>query len=48
MTKRERYLRNQENLKAKALYKILQKHKGIFADLLEKEDKSFRLTIKSL
>jgi len=46
MTKRERYIRNQEAIKSKALYKILQKHKGIFADLLEKEDKSFRLTLK--
>lgn len=49
MTKRERYLRNQEKIKTKAIYKLLQKHKGLFADALEKEDKSHRLlTMKAI
>lgn len=49
MTKQERYLRNQENLKAKAIYKLLKKHKGLFADTLEQEDKSHRiLTTKAI
>lgn len=43
MTKRERYIKNQEAIKSKAIYKILQKHKGIFADMLEKEGKGYRL-----
>lgn len=49
MTKRERYIKNQEAIKAKAIYKLLQKQKGAFADLLEKEGKGYRLyTEKSI
>lgn len=43
MTKRERYLRNQEKIKTRAIYAILREQRDIFADMLEKNDKSFRL-----
>lgn len=49
MTKRERYIRNQESIKTRAIYKLFQKHKALFIDILEKEDKNHRiLTTKAI
>jgi len=39
MTKRERYIRNQEAIKTRAIYKLLQEQKKEFVKLLEKQDK---------
>lgn len=39
MNKRERYLRNQERMKGRAIASILRKQKQDFVDFLEKKDK---------
>ena len=46
MTKQERYIRNNEAIKSKAIYKIFQNQKKAFADLLENEEKKSRIFVK--
>jgi hypothetical protein len=48
MTKRERYIKNQEEIKTRAIYRIFQKQKKRLVEMLEKESKGFRLTVKGI
>lgn len=46
MKKQERYLRNQEKIKSRAIYAIFQEQKELFCEMLDDESKSFRLVKK--
>jgi hypothetical protein len=46
MKKQERYLRNQEKIKSRAIYAIFQEQKEGFCIMLEEESKSFRIEVK--